>query len=123
MFHDFQYPAILAASNRAAWQIDDVIGANAALDFSRPFMPESLARTKGLDFLSEHERLTLNHIRAHEYLCMFGLVEEFILPFVMDHVRSDLPNADDVRVRAMLQFAAEEAKHIQLFKRFRELFS
>ena len=123
MFHDFQYPAILAASNRAAWQIDDVIGANAALDFSRPFMPESLARTQGLDFLSEHERLTLNHIRAHEYLCMFGLVEEFILPFVMDHVRSDLPNADDVRVRAMLQFAAEEAKHIQLFKRFRELFS
>jgi hypothetical protein len=73
--------------------------------------------------LSGAERLTLNHIRAHEYLSMFGLVEEFILPFVMDHVRADLPNADDVRVRAMLQFAAEEAKHSQLFKRFRDLFA
>ena len=34
-----------------------------------------------------------------------------------------LPNADDVRVRAMLQFAAEEAKHIQLFKRFHDTFT
>ena len=53
MFHDFQYPAILAASTRAAWQIDDVIGPDAALDFARPFMPENLARTAALDLLSE----------------------------------------------------------------------
>ena len=123
MFHDFQYPAILAASTRAAWQMDDVIGPGAALDFSKPMMPESLARTAALDFLSARERLTLNHIRAHEYLCMFGLVEEFILPFVMDHVRPDLAKADDVRVQALLQFAAEEAKHIQLFNRFRDRFT
>lgn len=123
MFHDFQYPAILAASNRAAWQLDDVIGPDATLDWSRRFLPDQLARTDGLDMLSDAEKLTLNHIRAHEYLAMFGLVEEFILPFVMDHVRADLPDADDVRVRAMLQFAAEEAKHIQLFKRFRDLFA
>ena len=122
MFHDFHYPAILAASTRAAWQIDDVIGPGAALDFSKPFMPEAFARTAELGFLSDEERLTLNHIRGHEYLCMFGLVEEFILPFVMDHVRPDLPNADDVRVHALLQFAAEEAKHIQLFNRFRDTF-
>jgi len=122
MFHDFQYPAILAASNRAAWQIDDVIGPGAALDFSKPFMPENLARTDQFDFLSSAEKLTLNHIRAHEYLCLFGLVEEFILPFIMDHVRPDLPDADDSRVRALMQFAAEEAKHIQLFKRFHQLF-
>ncbi|HET9397513.1 MAG TPA: diiron oxygenase [Sphingomicrobium sp.] len=123
MFHDFKYPAILAASNRSAWQLDDVIGPGAVLDFSKPFMPEKLARTEGLDMLSDKEKLTLNHIRAHEYLSMFGLVEEFILPFVMDHVRAELPASDDARVRAMLQFAAEEAKHIELFKRFRELFA
>jgi hypothetical protein len=123
MFHDFHYPAILAASSRAAWQIDDVIVPGAMLNFSRPFMPESLARTQGLDMLSDEEKLTLNHIRAHEYLCIFGLVEEFILPFVMDHVRPSLPDEDNIRVRALLQFAAEEAKHIQLFKRFHETFT
>src|SRR4030095_11528962 len=122
MFHDFQYPAILAASNRAAWQIDDVISPGAELDFSRPFMPENLARTDRLYMLSAKERLPLNHIRAHEYLSLFGLVEEFILPFVLDHVRADLPDNDDVRIRALLQFAAEEAKHIQLFRRFHDAF-
>ena len=123
MFHDFKYPAILAASTRAAWQIDDVIGPGASLDFSRPFMPEKLARTARLDMLSAAEQLTLNHIRAHEYLSLFGLVEEFVLPFVLDHIRSDLPDADDARVRALLQFASEEAKHIQLFKRFHQAFT
>jgi para-aminobenzoate N-oxygenase AurF len=123
MFHDFKYPAILAASTRAAWQIDDVIGPGAKFDFERMFMPENLARTAKLDMLSADERLTLNQIRAHEYLSLFGLVEEFILPFVLDHVRSDLPDADDLRVRAMLNFASEEAKHIQLFKRFQQAFT
>jgi hypothetical protein len=123
VFHDFHYPAILAASTRAAWQIDDVIAPGAVLDFSRPFLPEQLARTAELEMLSERERLTLNQIRAHDYLCLFGVVEEFILPFLMDHIRADLPSSDDVRVRAMLQFAAEEAKHIQLFKRFHEAFT
>jgi hypothetical protein len=123
MFHDFRYPSILAASNRAAWQIDDVISPGAALDFGRPFLPEGLARTADLDMLSDEEKLTLNHIRAHDYLCTFGLVEEFILPFLMDHIRPQLPNTNDVQVRALLQFAAEEAKHIQLFKRFHDAFT
>jgi hypothetical protein len=52
---------------------------------------------------------------------MFGLVEEFILPYVVDHARTQL-SGDDHRVRALLQFAGEEAKHIHLFKRFREEF-
>ena len=47
MFHDFKYPAILAASDRAAWQIDEVISPGAEFDYSRPFMPESLAQTAG----------------------------------------------------------------------------
>ena len=63
----------------------------------------------------------MNQIRGHEYLAMFGLVEEFILPYVVDHARSQL-SGDDYRVRALLQFAGEEAKHIHLFKRFRQEF-
>ena len=63
----------------------------------------------------------MNQIRGHEYLAMFGLVEEFILPYVVDHARLQL-SGDDYRVRALLQFAGEEAKHIHLFKRFRQEF-
>ena len=71
-------------------------------------------------FLPEEKRI-LNQIRGHEYLAMFGLVEEFILPYVIDHARPEL-SGDDYRVRALLQFAGEEAKHIHLFKSFRRDF-
>jgi hypothetical protein len=46
---------------------------------------------------------------------IFFLVEEFILPFVLDHARPQL-RGDDERVRALLNFASEEAKHIHLFR-------
>ena len=81
-------------------------------------MPEALARTGSLTFLDKKERMILNQIRGHGYLYIFGLVEEFILPFVMDHARERL-DGDDAQTRAFLGFAAEEAKHIDLFRRFR----
>ena len=121
MYHDFKFPAVLSASHKAAWQLDDVMPDGAQLDFSRPMLPERLVRAQGVDGLSEMERLTLNHIRGHEYLSIFGLAEEFILPFVLDHVRDSL-DGDDHRIRALLQFASEEAKHIHLFKRFHAAF-
>ena len=122
MYQNFAYDAVLASSNRAAWQLDDVLPEGAALDFTRPFLPEALARTGAAPGLTEAEKLVLNQIRGHEYLAMFGLVEEFILPFVLDHARP-LLNGDDFRVRALLQFAGEEAKHIHLFRRFRTTFA
>jgi len=117
----YSYQAALAASQKVNWRIEDIIGGDKRLDFSKPFMPESLARVELLDFLSADEQRTLNQIRGNAYLCIFGVVEEFILPFLMDHARPQL-RGDDYRVRALLQFAGEEAKHIHLFKRFREQF-
>ena len=121
MQHTYTYQAALAASERIGWKVDDIIGGDKKLDFSKPFMPESLAQMKQLSFLTPEEQLTLNQIRGHKYLAMFGLVEEFILPYVVDHARPQL-SGDDYRVQALLQFAGEEAKHIQLFKRFRREF-
>ena len=122
MYHDFSYSAVLASSARANWQLDEVMPTDARLDFDKPFMPEGLARTAALPGLSDRERLLLNQIRGHEYLRIFGLVEEMILPFLLDHARPLLRD-DDARVRALLGFAAEEAKHIHLFKRFHAAFA
>src|SRR5437868_14893808 len=121
MYHDFNYEATLASSLRAQWQLDDVLRADQDLDFSRNFMPESLARTAALDGLNPFEQRVFNQISAHQYLTIFGVVEEFILPFLVDHARTHLLG-DDWRVRAILNFASEEAKHIQLFKRFNNAF-
>ena len=119
--HGYSYQTTLAASERIHWRVEDLIGDDKKLDFSKPMMPESFARVEPLTFLNAHERLALNHIRALGYLYTFGLVEEFIVPFVMDHARPQI-HGDSYAVRALLGFAAEEAKHIHLFRRFREEF-
>jgi len=121
MIERYTYQSALAASEMIHWRIEDIIGGEKRLNFDRPFMPESLARVESLDFLSKEEKRVLNQIRGHAYLSIFGLVEEFILPFVLDHARPQL-QSDDYRTRALLKFAGEEAKHIQLFKRFRQEF-
>lgn len=122
MTYRYTYEDCLARSERISWRVEDLIGGEKRLDFSHPFMPESLARCNRLEFLDEAERRTLNQIRGHAYLAIFGLVEEFILPFVLDHARTNIAG-DDFRARALLEFASEEAKHIHLFRRFREEFA
>ena len=118
---NYTYQETLRASVRANWRIEDIIGGNKRLDFTKPFMPESLARVESLTLLNAEEKILLNQIRGYGYLYTFGVVEEFILPFVLDHVRPHL-DEDDYRTRALLQFAGEEAKHIHLFKKFAEEF-
>ena len=121
MTRHYDFKDCLQRAERITWRVEDLIGGDKTLDFSRPFLPETLARTGALSFLNEDERRTLNQIRGHAYLAIFGLVEEFILPFVLDHARP-LINGDDYRARAFLEFASEEAKHIHLFRTFRDDF-
>lgn len=121
MLDRYTYQSVLAASEMIHWRVEDIIGGDKRLDFNKSFMPEALARVQPLTFLNPHEKRILNQIRGNAYLSIFGLVEEFILPFVLDHARPQL-QGDDYRVRALLKFAGEEAKHIQLFKRFGQEF-
>jgi hypothetical protein len=118
----YTYQDVLATSERINWRVEDIISEDRPLDFERNFMPETLARSEAMMFLSREEQMVANQIRGHNYLYMFGMVEEFILPFVLDHARPQLKDGDDYRVRALLQFATEEAKHIHLFKTFRQAF-
>ena len=61
------------------------------------------------------------HLDAPDIAELSPMIRALPLPFVIDHVRNSL-DADDYRTRALLRFASEEAKHIHLFKRFREEF-
>ena len=121
MSHNYSYQGVLETSERINWRIEDIIGGDKRLDFTKPFLPEALAHVNGLGFLSVEEKRVLNQIRGHEYLAMFGLVEEFILPYALDHARAQLLG-DDYKIRALLALAGEEAKHIHLFKEFRHDF-
>ena len=124
MYQSFNFRDVPSAQAPAAWQIGDVLPEGAALDLGRQFLPEALARTGDISFLSPAERRTLNQIRGHEYLSLFGLLEAFILPFVLGQARAPRGGSDGgAGDRALIQFAAEEAKHILLFDRFHDLFA
>jgi hypothetical protein len=122
MTYPYSFKDCLQRSERITWRVEDLIGDDKPLDFAKPFMPEDLARAQALDFLSPAEQLKLNQIRGHAYLAIFGLVEEFILPFVLDHARPEI-DGESFQSRAFLEFAAEEAKHIHMFRTFRAAFT
>jgi hypothetical protein len=121
MTYHYNFKEVLGRSERITWRVEDLIGGDKTLDFAKPFMPESLARVEQLKFLSAPEKRVLNQVRGHTYLTMFGIIEEMIVPFVLDHARPFI-NGEDYRARAFLEFVSEEAKHIHLFRRFQEEF-
>ena len=114
--HAYDYRSSLEASQKVNWKLEDVIDGR-TFDFGRPFLPESLAGVSGIRCLSDREKLKLNQIRGFTYLYLFGLCEEYILPSVIEHAEGSV-HGDDYEMRAVLRFAEEEAKHIQLFKWF-----
>lgn len=117
----FSYQAILNDAAKISWRVEDLIGSNQQLDFTKPFLPEAIAHTQSISCLTPDEQLTLNHIRGNSYLHLFGLVEEFILPLVVDHVRSI--GCENIQAaQAYLGFAEEESKHIHLFRQFAAAF-
>jgi hypothetical protein len=118
--HNYDYRSNLEASQKVNWKIDDVIGGR-TFDFSKRFLPEALAGVEEIRCLGPEEKLKLNQIRGFTYLYLFGLIEEYILPSVIEHAGASA-HGDDYEMRALLRFAEEEAKHIQLFKWFVEEF-
>lgn len=120
MTHVYSWKAALEASQKVNWQPADVFR-DRRPDLSRPLLPAVFAGTEGLTFLDAGEKRLVNQIRGRGYVHICCTIDEFILPFVLEHARY-LFNGDGWRVRALLQFAAEESKHIETFHRYLELF-
>ena len=120
--HHYDYGSAYRTALQVNWQIDDIIGDEKTLNFRVPFLPDVWVDATALDFLSGAERLAVNHIRSHSYLYLFGFVEEYILPFLVTHVRTRIHQAQQEEIRALLHFAEEESKHIELFQRFGDAF-
>ncbi|WP_416673265.1 hypothetical protein [Egbenema bharatensis] len=115
------YKQSLDRAAKVNWRIEDIIGGDKRLDFTRRFMPEALAQVNEISCLNDMEKIILNQIRGNSYLHLFGLVEEFIVPCVINHVKTTgLENI--TATQALLHFAEEESKHIRLFRRFSEEF-
>src|SRR5262244_1550804 len=114
--HNYDYKSNLETSLRINGKIEEVI-CGQWFDYRKRFLQAVLAGWAGSRCLIAKEKLKLNQIRGYTYLYLFGLVEEYIVPSVLDHALSTV-HGDDYEIRALLRFAEEETKHIQLFRWF-----
>jgi hypothetical protein len=118
---NFDFESCVRASEKIAWKLDDVFPPGKKLDFSRRFLPDTMASADPLAFLSADERLKLNQIMGNSYLYLFYFVEEYIVASVLQHANAEM-FGEPGELRALLRFADEEVKHQQLFVRFRDAF-
>jgi hypothetical protein len=113
----YTYKSILHDAIKVDWQVADLIGGNKQLDFTKPFLPEALVGSDAIECLTAREKLLLNQIRGKSYLHLFVLVEEFIIPMVLEQFQRKGYHDVDA-MHALLCFAEEEGKHIHLFQSF-----
>jgi len=107
----------LQNSYKINWRIRDVLGDD-HFDKSRHWLPMSLSGAGGVPFFTKHEKTCLTHVEMGAYAHLFGYVEEFIAPEILDLAQNyeiDEREAFD----ALANFAAEEVKHMTLFREIR----
>ena len=115
----YTYGDCLKNSYKINWRIEDVIGGQ-KFDGSRRWLPPQLSAADGIDCLNEAERIKLTHVEMGAYAHIFRFTEEFISPLVV-RLSQDFEIDNREAFDALTNFAAEEVKHMHLFREIRAL--
>jgi hypothetical protein len=115
-----RYAKCIEVSKRVRFDIERDVIRGRKLDFSSKFLPDGLARMDQLTFLTEGERRFASQIQGRTYANMFGLVERFIAPKVLEVSRQHALG-DQTAFEALVRFTDEELKHQELFRRMERL--
>ena len=113
----YSYAECLQNSYRVNWKIGDVVDGR-RFDLSRRWLPAQLSGADAVASLSADEKTKLSHIEMGAYAHLFGFVEEYIAPKMLGLAQDfQLENRD--AFDALTNFAAEEVKHMALFRKLR----
>ena len=115
----YSYAECLQTAYRINWRIADVVGTH-QFDPTRRWLPSQLSAADRISCLTDEERTKLTHVEMGAYAHLFGYVEEFIAPKMVGLAR-DFEIDDRVAFDALVNFAAEEVKHMNLFREIRAL--
>ena len=113
----YSYAECLQNSYRVNWKISDVVDGG-RFEPSRRWLPVQLSGADHVTSLSAADQIKLTHVEMGAYAHLFGYVEEFIAPKMVALARDfeiDHRDAFD----ALTNFAAEEVKHMNLFRELR----
>jgi hypothetical protein len=114
----YSYEKCLERAYRVNWRIEDVIKGR-EFDPALRWLPSALSGAEGVDFLDAAERRKLSHVEMASYAHLFGYAEEFVAPTVVDLAHDLGPDERDA-FDALTHFAAEEIKHMNLFRQIRD---
>ena len=115
----YSYAECLQNSYRVNWKISDVVGGR-HFDPARSWLPTRLSGAGRAHSLSPAEKLKLNQVEMGAYAHLFGFVEEFIAPKMLT-LAGDFAIEQREAFDALTNFAAEEVKHMTLFREVRAL--
>jgi hypothetical protein len=115
-----RYAKCIEVSKRVRFDIDRDVIRGRRFDFSKKFLPDGISKVNELQFLSPDERRQLSQIQGRTYANMFGLVERFIGPKILE-VSRDHWLGDQVKFEALVRFTDEELKHQEMFRRIERL--
>ena len=115
-----RYAKCVEVSKRVRWDIDRDVIRGRKFDFSKKFLPDGLSQVGRLEFLSPDERRLLSQIQGRTYANIFGLVERFIGPKILEVSREHWLG-DQIAFEALVRFTDEELKHQELFRRIERL--
>ena len=114
----YTYARCLENAYKVNWTIDEVLGER-RFDASKRWLPARLSGARHVTCLDADELRKLTHVELASYAHLFGYVEEFIAPKVAE-LAQDFAVDQRVAFDALTNFAAEEVKHMNLFRRLRE---
>jgi hypothetical protein len=113
----YSYGECLQRSYRVNWKISDVVSGQ-WFDSSRRWLPGRLSAADTVASLSRDEKRKLSHVEMGSYSHLFGYVEEYIAPKMVSLARDfEIDNRE--AFDALTNFAAEEVKHMNLFREVR----
>jgi hypothetical protein len=113
----YSYAECLQNSYRVNWKIDEVLDGR-RFDLSRRWLPAQLSGADAVASLSRDEKTKLSHVEMGAYAHLFGYVEEFIAPRMVT-LAKDFEIDNREAFDALTNFAAEEVKHMNLFREVR----
>jgi hypothetical protein len=115
---DYSYARCLENAYKVNWRIDEVLG-DRRFDPMKRWLPLRLSGASLVTCLDEDERRKLTQIEMAAYAHLFAYAEEFIAPKMTELARPHQVERREI-FDALANFAAEEVKHMNLFRRVRE---
>lgn len=115
---NYSFADCLQNAYRVNWRIEEVLG-DRRFDPQKRWLPRALSGADAIACLDDDERRKLTHVEMAAYAHLFAYVEEFIAPKASALAR-DYQLDDRVAFDALTNFAAEEVKHMNMFRRLRD---